>query len=51
MLVVHEAGKPLAEADGDVAEAIDFLRYYARAPHACSRRPSGLTRSRASATP
>jgi len=29
-LVVFEAGKPLAEADGDVCEAIDFLTYYAR---------------------
>ncbi len=27
---VHEVGKPWAEADGDVAEAIDFCRYYAR---------------------
>jgi len=27
---VLEAGKPWAEADGDVAEAIDFLEYYAR---------------------
>ena len=27
---VLEVGKPWAEADGDVAEAIDFLRYYAR---------------------
>lgn len=27
--VVFEAGKPWREADGDVAEAIDFLRYYA----------------------
>lgn len=26
---VHEAGKPWREADGDVCEAIDFLRYYA----------------------
>ena len=39
MLVVHEAGKPLAEADGDVAEAIDFLRYYARAARALVDRP------------
>jgi RHH-type transcriptional regulator, proline utilization regulon repressor / proline dehydrogenase / delta 1-pyrroline-5-carboxylate dehydrogenase len=28
-LAVREAGKPWAEADGDVAEAIDFLVYYA----------------------
>jgi RHH-type proline utilization regulon transcriptional repressor/proline dehydrogenase/delta 1-pyrroline-5-carboxylate dehydrogenase len=27
---VHEVGKQWAEADGDVAEAIDFCRYYAR---------------------
>ncbi len=28
-LAVREAGKPWAEADGDVCEAIDFLEYYA----------------------
>jgi RHH-type transcriptional regulator, proline utilization regulon repressor / proline dehydrogenase / delta 1-pyrroline-5-carboxylate dehydrogenase len=28
-LIIHEAGKPIAEADADVGEAIDFLRYYA----------------------
>jgi RHH-type proline utilization regulon transcriptional repressor/proline dehydrogenase/delta 1-pyrroline-5-carboxylate dehydrogenase len=28
-LIVLEAGKPWLEADADVAEAIDFLRYYA----------------------
>lgn len=27
---IFEVGKPWAEADGDVAEAIDFCRYYAR---------------------
>ena len=27
---VYEEGKPWREADGDVAEAIDFLEYYAR---------------------
>jgi RHH-type proline utilization regulon transcriptional repressor/proline dehydrogenase/delta 1-pyrroline-5-carboxylate dehydrogenase len=27
---ILEVGKPWAEADGDVAEAIDFLRFYAR---------------------
>lgn len=27
---VFEVGKPWAEADGDIAEAIDFCRYYAR---------------------
>ena len=29
-LQCHEVGKPWKEADGDVAEAIDFCRYYAR---------------------
>jgi RHH-type transcriptional regulator, proline utilization regulon repressor / proline dehydrogenase / delta 1-pyrroline-5-carboxylate dehydrogenase len=29
-LQTHEAGKPWQEADADVAEAIDFCRYYAR---------------------
>lgn len=29
-LAVRECGKPWAEADGDVAEAIDFLEYYAQ---------------------
>ena len=29
-LAVREAGKPWAEADADVCEAIDFLVYYAR---------------------
>jgi RHH-type proline utilization regulon transcriptional repressor/proline dehydrogenase/delta 1-pyrroline-5-carboxylate dehydrogenase len=29
-LAVRECGKPWGEADGDVAEAIDFLEYYAR---------------------
>jgi len=28
--MVYEAGKPWAEADGDVSEAIDFMEYYAR---------------------
>ncbi len=28
--IVYEAGKPWREADGDVAEAVDFLEYYAR---------------------
>ncbi len=27
---VYEVGKPWAEADGDIGEAIDFCRYYAR---------------------
>lgn len=29
-LEILEAGKPWEEADGDIAEAIDFCRYYAR---------------------
>jgi RHH-type proline utilization regulon transcriptional repressor/proline dehydrogenase/delta 1-pyrroline-5-carboxylate dehydrogenase len=29
-LEIMEAGKPWEEADGDIAEAIDFCRYYAR---------------------
>ncbi len=29
-LLVYEVGKSWAEADGDIAEAIDFLEYYAR---------------------
>ena len=28
-LLILEAGKPWVEADGDVSEAIDFLRFYA----------------------
>jgi RHH-type proline utilization regulon transcriptional repressor/proline dehydrogenase/delta 1-pyrroline-5-carboxylate dehydrogenase len=28
-LIIREAGKPWAEADGDIAEAIDFCTYYA----------------------
>jgi len=28
--MIHEAGKPWAEADGDTAEAIDFCEFYAR---------------------
>ncbi|HEV8615413.1 MAG TPA: proline dehydrogenase family protein [Methylomirabilota bacterium] len=28
--IVYEAGKPWPEADGDVAEAIDFIEYYRR---------------------
>jgi RHH-type proline utilization regulon transcriptional repressor/proline dehydrogenase/delta 1-pyrroline-5-carboxylate dehydrogenase len=44
-LEVHETGKPWAEADADVAEAIDFCRYYARralvelAPAECGHAP------------
>ena len=29
-LLVYEVGKSWPEADGDIAEAIDFLEYYAR---------------------
>ena len=29
-LMVHEAGKPWNEADGDTNEGIDFIEYYAR---------------------
>src|SRR5208337_2525080 len=29
-LLVHEVGKSWVEADGDIAEAIDFLEFYAR---------------------
>ena len=36
-LAVREAGKPWAEADGDVCEAIDFLEYYARGAVALER--------------
>jgi RHH-type transcriptional regulator, proline utilization regulon repressor / proline dehydrogenase / delta 1-pyrroline-5-carboxylate dehydrogenase len=41
-LQVHEVGKPIKEADGDVAEAIDFCRYYARqALHELGSRSQG----------
>lgn len=36
--VVLESGKPWREADGDVAEAIDFLEYYALAAEELDRR-------------
>jgi len=36
-LCVRECGKPWIEADADVAEAIDFLEYYARAALALER--------------
>lgn len=36
-LAVLEAGKPWAEADGDVCEAIDFLEYYAAGAVALGR--------------
>jgi RHH-type proline utilization regulon transcriptional repressor/proline dehydrogenase/delta 1-pyrroline-5-carboxylate dehydrogenase len=35
--IVHEAGKPWPEADGDVAEAIDFVEYYRRQAQAFQR--------------
>ncbi len=38
-LIVFEAGKPLAEADADVCEAIDFLTYYARSAVAMEETP------------
>ncbi len=37
---VKEAGKSWGEADGDVAEAVDFLRYYAQHARALEARPS-----------
>ena len=51
-LQIFEVGKPWAEADADVAEGIDFCRYYARralrelAPRLQDRRPgeSGVLR-------
>ena len=40
--IVKECGKPWREADGDVCEAIDFCRYYARlAPRLFERRRLG----------
>ena len=41
-LCVRECGKPWAEADADVAEAIDFLEYYARGAIALAKRPPQL---------
>src|SRR5262249_22385652 len=43
--IVYEAGKPWAEADGDVAEAIDFVEYY-RARARELERPLTLGRRR-----
>jgi RHH-type proline utilization regulon transcriptional repressor/proline dehydrogenase/delta 1-pyrroline-5-carboxylate dehydrogenase len=43
--IVYEAGKPWAEADGDVTEAIDFVEYY-RAQAAQLQRPLTLGRRR-----
>src|SRR5436190_4328138 len=43
--IVYEAGKPWAEADSDVAEAIDFVEYY-RAQARQLQRPQTLGRRR-----
>jgi RHH-type transcriptional regulator, proline utilization regulon repressor / proline dehydrogenase / delta 1-pyrroline-5-carboxylate dehydrogenase len=43
--VIYEAGKPWAEADADVAEAIDFVEYY-RAQASELQRPLTLGRRR-----
>src|SRR5215470_1220273 len=43
--IVYEAGKPWAEADGDVAEAVDFVEYY-RARARELQRPLTLGRRR-----
>lgn len=41
-LMVIESGKPWSEADGDVTEAIDYLRYYAdQAEHTLAPRTLG----------
>lgn len=37
-LMVYESGKPWAEADGDVVEAVDYLRYYADQAELLERR-------------
>ena len=43
--IVHEAGKPWREADGDVSEAIDFLEYYrAQAPGLMAPQRLGVLR-------
>lgn len=36
--IVHECGKPIPEADADVAEGIDFLRYYAERARSLAKR-------------
>ena len=36
-VMVFESAKPWAEADGDVCEAIDYLRYYAGQAERLSR--------------
>lgn len=44
-VMILEAGKPWIEADADVAEAIDFLNYYALAAEGLgiARKPGGMT--------
>ena len=49
-LQVFEAGKPWAEADADVCEAIDFCEYYAREALPPRRAAAPSSRRRASAT-
>jgi RHH-type proline utilization regulon transcriptional repressor/proline dehydrogenase/delta 1-pyrroline-5-carboxylate dehydrogenase len=36
-VMVYESGKPWLEADSDVAEAIDYLRYYAQEAERCAQ--------------
>ncbi len=43
---MRECAKPWAEADGDVAEAIDYLEYYARGALALGRGPDDARRPR-----
>ena len=49
-LEVFEAGKPIAEADADVCEAIDFCEYYGREALRLSGRRAGRTGPRAKPT-
>ncbi|TAK43674.1 MAG: bifunctional proline dehydrogenase/L-glutamate gamma-semialdehyde dehydrogenase PutA [Betaproteobacteria bacterium] len=42
-LCVWEAGKTLADALGDVREAVDFCRYYAHEARRCLAQPQALT--------
>ena len=37
-MIVREAGKPWEDADAEVCEAIDFLRFYARTARTSGRR-------------
>lgn len=37
-LEVYESGKPWSEADGDITEAVDFCRYYARDMRSMAKR-------------